>query len=124
MNHFGYQKIQRYYSLSAGTYYINIESANRSALTYSVKLTAEKTESTTVKIAGLDNNYLNKAVPFSVGNTLKGVATQSFGLSDWNPCHYYKFRLPFKQTIKITGKSIDKNTTQRLWVDLCNSQGK
>lgn len=120
----GYQKKSLDYSLNAGTYFIKIENGSYRQLSYTLKTSQIYTQTSSVKIAGPNNNYLSKAVGFSIGNKLRGVATGGFNGLDWDDCHYYRFYLPKTTKIAFSGYSAFSGCKGQVWMYLYNSSGK
>lgn len=109
-----FQQCRKYMSLNAGTYYIELSSANCS-YTLQTSLIAKTTSGT--KIAGYSNNSVSNALPISIGNRIYSV---SYG---WKMCHYYRFTLSSRQTVKFVTKVLSTDD-KGISCFLLNSSGK
>lgn len=99
INNWGYQSGTKYFGLNAGTYYAELCNFGNETCYYNMNISTYRQESSSVKIAGPNNNYLSTAKNFSVGNTLNSIGTYVSNGWSRSDCHYYRFSISRKQTV-------------------------
>ena len=124
-SNWGYQSVNVTHSLTAGTYYLNIYTNNYKTTNYTLVTNVLATENATQKIGGINNYYINRAVSFTPGQSLTGVAFKRFDLTDWNPSQFYAFTVYSAGTfsINVSANFLYTNYTDSLWIYLYNSSG-
>lgn len=118
----GYQNGFTRVSLTAGTYYLEVNTTgNRPS--YQIGISLETASGGNIQVAGNGNANLVDAVPFVIGNELRGVARIRSGLQDVYPSHSYRFQLGSTQMVTFTGVAVDPDATGSLWMNLCDAWG-
>ena len=120
----GYQQGSQKCGLNAGTYYIQVYKNSGPDVNYDVIVEDIVKESSTVKVAGLENNYLNSAKSFSLGDKLTSVAVKDYAGWSYNECHYYKFKVSKKQTVMFKFNTPVSDENDSVWFELLDSSGK
>jgi hypothetical protein len=114
-NNAGYQIRDMFFSLNAGTYYLEIKNTYSGTSYYTFKSSVIAQNSSTTKIAGYNNCYLSTALPVSMGNKIYSVSYYN------ETCHYYKFSLSSQQTVRFTTSVLTQGGGVRVY--LYNSSG-
>ena len=94
--------IDRYWSLTRGTYFISINSREKGVGEYAFSLGLKSANETIPEEQGGSNNVSDDADEISLNKTYKGQIAFN-DRSDW-----YKFTIPKTEKIKIIGKSADQ----------------
>ncbi len=124
-SNWGYESVNLTESLTAGTYYLLINSYDYKEVNYTLIGNVLVTESATRRIAGRNNGYRNRAVSFSPGQSLTGVAYQQFNLMDWDAAHYYVFTVRTAGVFKASASAsfLYTDETDMLWIHFSNASG-
>lgn len=123
-SNWGYQNGSEQCGLNAGTYYIYVDKAYGPDCDYTFKVKSVVKSSSSVKVAGYENEYRNKAVSFKVGNKLTSVAANGFNSMDWDECHFYKFKVEKKRTVILNFYTPVTDDNNEVWFYLYNSSGE
>ncbi len=115
-NNWGYQAKSKYLGLNKGTYYVQIQNTSTNNYSYAFSTKLNQNTVGTTKIAGYSNNYLSSALPVTIGDRLYSVS-----YSNGKVCHYYRFSLSAKTTVKFAAQALDSGNGISCY--LYNSKG-
>ena len=122
-NNWGTQRGSRKVALNAGTYYLQIEKGFNSEPMYTAKVTVPNVSSSTVKIAGQNNQYRSKALAIKIGNKITSVVENGFNSLDWDDTQYYKFTVGTKRTVVMNFFTPQTRENDQIWFYLYDKSG-